>query len=241
MVLSTALAVTACGQTKARLQARPQGTATPVAGLHSLGIRRSRDARFYVPKGLDAKPAPLLMYLHGAGGSEEQGIKRLSEFADSLGFLLLSPASENQTWDAIRDGYGRDVRGIDSGLGKVFEQCSIDPKRVGVCGFSDGASYALGLGLANGDLFTHVMAFSPGFVPAPFEPSGKPRVFISHGTKDEVLPIDTCSRQIVPRLKRFYDVTYREFEGPHRVPREINEEALRWFLASPAARFGELR
>jgi predicted esterase len=32
-----------------------------------------------------------------------------------------------------------------------------------VSGFSDGASYALSIGPANGDLFTHVMAFSPGF------------------------------------------------------------------------------
>jgi len=31
-------------------------------------------------------------------------------------------------------------------------------------GFSDGASYALSVGITNGDLFTHVIAFSPGFV-----------------------------------------------------------------------------
>jgi predicted esterase len=34
-------------------------------------------------------------------------------------------------------------------------------------GFSDGASYALSLGLANGDLFTHVLGFSPGFMRVP--------------------------------------------------------------------------
>ena len=47
-------------------------------------------------------------------------------------------------------------------------------------------SYALSLGLANGDLFTHVIAFSPGFItPAP--PSGRPPIFVSHGTADQVL------------------------------------------------------
>ena len=64
---------------------------------------------------------------------------------------------------------------------------------VTVCGFSDGASYALSIGLANGDLFGHVLAWSPGFV-APPEFVGRPRVFVSHGTDDRVLPIDRCSR-----------------------------------------------
>jgi phospholipase/carboxylesterase len=56
------------------------------------------------------------------------------------------------------------------------------------------------LGINNGDLFTHVLAFSPGFV-APAAWVGMPRIFVSHGTRDEVLPIDFCSRKIVPMLK----------------------------------------
>ncbi len=47
-------------------------------------------------------------------------------------------------------------------------------------GFSDGASYALSLGVPNGDLFTHIVAFSPGFMRLPDqEPAGggrKPKV-----------------------------------------------------------------
>jgi phospholipase/carboxylesterase len=207
----------------------------PGAGLRGLGVRKDRDAQLYVPKSVaDAgKSAPFLVYLHGAGGSEQQGIKRLSEFADAFGFILMSPASEGRTWDAIRDGYGPDVRGLDDALARAFAVCSVNPKRVGVCGFSDGASYALGLGLANGDLFRSVMAFSPGFIPPPFQPSGSPRVFISHGTQDQILPIDTCSRRMVPELKRGgYRVTYREFDGPHTVPKEVSEEAFKWFLGA---------
>jgi len=56
---------------------------------------------------------------------------------------------------------GRIVRAMDEALNKAFAVCRVE--RVGVCGFSDGASYALGLGLANGELFKSVMAFSPGF------------------------------------------------------------------------------
>ena len=98
-----------------------------------------------------------------------------------------------------------------------------------VGGFSDGASYALSLGITNGDLFTHVLAFSPGFV-APAGQTGAPRIFVSHGTRDGVLPIDRCSRSIVPELKRGgYDVLYREFDGEHSISLEIALEAMGWF------------
>jgi phospholipase/carboxylesterase len=105
----------------------------------------------------------------------------------------------------------------------------VDPARVGVGGYSDGASYALSLGLANGDLFSDVLAFSPGFL-APAGQTGSPRIFVSHGTQDGGLPIDSCSRRIVPQLERAgYEVRYREFEGGHVVPPGIAREAAIWF------------
>ena len=183
-----------------RLHARPgkvAGGGKP--GITPLNLRQERDALFYVPSSAP-DPAPLVLYLHGATGNEQQGIRRLSALADEFGFLLLSPASQEGTWDAIRSGYGPDVRFIDQALIKVFAQRRVDPRKIAVCGFSDGASYALGLGMSNGELFRHVMAFSPGFVPSGVEESGTPRIFISHGTKDEILPIDTCSRRLVPRV-----------------------------------------
>lgn len=225
------------GQTEShgvRLLARPgKDAAVREPGTHSLGLRSERDAILHIPKSADpAKAAPLLVYLHGAGGSEQQGIKRLSSFADESGFLLLSPASSSMTWDAIRDGYGPDVSAIDQALTRTFAARRVDPQRIAVCGFSDGASYALGLGLSNGDLFGSIMAFSPGFIPSGSKNTGKPRVFVSHGTNDTILPIASCSRRLVPELKQAgYKVTYREFEGPHTVPRDIMEESLRWFLA----------
>lgn len=58
-----------------------------------------------------------------------------------------------------------------------------------------------------------------------------PAIFISHGTDDAVLPVDPCSRTLVPRLQRAgYDVRYREFDGGHVVPPEIACEAVGWFL-----------
>ena len=63
----------------------------------------------------------------------------------------------------------------------------------------------------------------------PVDARGKPRIFISHGTNDNVMPIDDTSRRFVPRLKRLgYDVTYREYEGRHAVPPEIVKAGFDW-------------
>jgi phospholipase/carboxylesterase len=44
-----------------------------------------------------------------------------------------------------------------------------------------------------------------------------------------VLPIDRCSRRIVPVLeKRGYDVSYHEFTGGHAVPMAIQRMAVQW-------------
>jgi phospholipase/carboxylesterase len=131
----------------------------------------------------------------------------------------------------IRGGYGPDVAFIDRALAKVFQLHPVDPARIAVSGFSDGASYALSLGVINGDLFGHILAFSPGFL-VPTKTADTPRVFISHGVHDEVLPIDPCSRRIVPALRRAgYEVDYHEFDGGHVVPPDMVGQAVSRFLA----------
>lgn len=218
-----------------RLLARPAGRAREkaTAGLHALGFGGKRDGLVYVPASYTAeRPAPLAVMLHGAGGIAEHGMSLLRDFADLCGLILLAPASRAQTWDVILGGYAADVAFIDRALEQTFSSYNIDSSHLSIGGFSDGASYALSLGLTNGDLFTHVIAFSPGFA-APGASRGTPRLFISHGTDDKVLPINACSRRIVPQVKRAgYDVTYQEFDGEHTIPQQVRRTAIEWFLAT---------
>ena len=197
-------------------------------------LRAERDALLYIPESA-AKfdKAPLVVSLHGATRSADSAIDRFKPLSDELGFLLLAPASEATTWDGIGGQYGPDPAFINRSIARAFTMRSIDPARVAMAGFSDGASYSLSIGLANGDLFRAVFGFSPGFI-IPGDRLGKPPVFISHGTVDNVLPIDQCSRRIVPQLKKEgYRVTYREFEGKHELPPAVASEAMRWFLTEP--------
>jgi phospholipase/carboxylesterase len=217
----------------ARLTARPKpGVKTTARGRTPLDLGGERDGVLQLPSAIPASPLPLLVLLHGAGGRGENMLNRLGEVPDKAGVAVLSVDSRGPTWDGIRRGFGPDVAFIDRALNHVFSRVAVDPERLAIGGFSDGASYGLSLGLPNGDLFRKIVAFSPGFM-LDESPRGKPRIFVSHGTQDEILPIARCSRILVPQLKSLgYEVTYREFEGGHSVPPAIAADGLAWLAAA---------
>jgi predicted esterase len=153
-------------------------------------------------------------------------------WADASGAILVAFSSFAYTWDAVIGRFGVDTDHAAKVIAAAFDRCAIDPARVGLAGFSDGATYALALGRANGNLFTRVAAFSPGYL-IDVATEGKPEFFISHGTSDGVLFIDNSSRKIVPWLrKRHYEVDYREFDGGHQIPKEMADIAIPWLAAA---------
>ncbi len=213
-----------------RLSARPRDNikTSATTGERAVGLGRSRDGIIRLPPRAADAPLPLFVMLHGAGQSGAGMLRRVGPAADEAGVVVLAPDSRDSSWDAIRGSFGDDVTFINRALERVFDSVAVDPARIAVGGFSDGATYALSLGLINGDFFPRVVAFSPGFVVGG-TPHGKPSFFISHGTADPILPIDQCSRVIVPSLRqRGYDVTFREFEGRHEMPADIAGDAMRW-------------
>jgi phospholipase/carboxylesterase len=168
--------------------------------------------------------------LHGAGGTG-LSVGYTFESADALGLIVLAPDSRDEaTWDLLLHGYGEDVAFIGAALKQTYARCNVDRTRMAIAGHSDGASYALSLGIGTGDTFGRILAFSPG-VMQPAEVHGKPKIFISHGLSDPIMPIEVTSRTFVPRLKKLgYDVTYREYEGRHGVPPAIVREGFEWFV-----------
>jgi phospholipase/carboxylesterase len=207
--------------------------AAPVrSGQQPLKLGSDRDGVLFVPKNYQADvPAPLVLMLHGAGGTG-LGVSYTFTHADDLGVLVLAPDSRDEaTWDFLVHGYGEDVEFIGTALKDIYARCNVDRKRMAIAGHSDGASYALSLGLGTGDTFSRIIAFSPG-VMQPAEVHGKPKIFISHGLSDPIMPIDVTSRKFVPRLKGLgYDVTYREYEGRHGVTPAVVREGFEWFLS----------
>ncbi|WP_229401429.1 alpha/beta hydrolase [Micromonospora okii] len=211
-----------------RLAARPAApTARGRRGLAPVtGPDGEQTALLYAPDDADDRPYRVVVLLHGAGGSARQALDLLLPLADAHRLLLVAPQAVSSTWDLIGEGFGPDVGRVDGLLAGVFAGYPVADVTFG--GFSDGASYALSLGLTNGDLVGAVLAFSPGFA-APLVAHGRPRIFVSHGAADRVLPVDVCSRRLVPRLHALgYRVDYAEFDGGHEVPDELRRRAVDW-------------
>ena len=215
------------------LSARPPTeTGLPLpAGVDWLDVPNVPAAAIFVPSTLPAGRVPLLVMLHGASSNPLRALPALQEEAERRQFVVVAPKSVGMTWDVIHGGFGPDVAALDHVLAAVFERVPTDTERLAIAGFSDGASYALTLGLANGALFSTILAFSPGFF-VPARRQGSPAIFVSHGRTDEVLPIDQCGRIVVAALRMGgYDVEYREFDGGHRLLPDIVAAGLdRWLV-----------
>jgi phospholipase/carboxylesterase len=215
-----------------RFATRPHKPSKEVApGEHVLFEEGGRRSILFVPASYDAKrPAPFALALHGATQSGDWMLRGSRAAAEAHGVILLSPSSTGPTWDALHRGYAEDFSRIDKLLNETFDRCSIDPAKLAIVGFSDGATYALSAGLMNGDLFTHIIAHSPGFI-IPGRPHGRPKVFVSHGRQDPILPIDRCGRVVVAQLQRAgYDPRFDEFDGGHVASPEMRDTAMRWFI-----------
>jgi predicted esterase len=155
----------------------------------------------------------------------------LERHARERKFALLLPKSIELTWDAIRGQVGPDLQALDRLLSACTDLIVVDPNQLSIAGFSDGASYALGVGIAFGERFKQIMAFSPGFVAHAGQATGTPGIFVSHGRDDIVLPIASTSRRLVPALLNLgYHVRYHEFDGGHTVPRSAVDAAVDWLL-----------
>lgn len=215
-----------------RLTSRPRaGVKTTATGFTAFGFENNREALVYLPQRAVESPVPFLLMLHGATQNPQRMFDYLGTTPEEAGVAVLAPKSRNTTWDALGGSFGEDVEFLNVALDRVFSMTAIDPARISIGGFSDGASYAISLGIINGDLFRGVAAFSPGFV-IDGTPHGKPRIFISHGTQDHILPIDSCGRRIAASLiTRGYDVTFREFQGDHEIPSDVAREGMMWVAA----------
>ncbi|TWB17256.1 phospholipase/carboxylesterase [Nitrospirillum amazonense] len=228
------------------LTARPQ--VPPPGAEGTVGPVRLGDGIVLIPESYrPGRPLPLLVMLHGASQRGADMVARLAPTAEARGVIIAAPDSGDYTWDMLaarkheadeRWGprYGTDPARIDAFLALVFSRYAVDPSRVALAGFSDGATYALSLGPENRDLFPTLIAFSPGHV-APLHTQGATsgggqiRVFISHGKADRVLPLEETARATVPAFtRRGFLVELRVFDGGHTMPPEVVEGALDWWL-----------
>lgn len=193
-----------------------------------------------------ARRYPLITVLHGAGRQDELLCKGYRDEAAARDTLFLIPRSTDVTWDLLTGANRPDLDFLEQTYAGIYARLPVDPERRALIGYSDGASYALALGLSNPRHFSAVMGWAAGFVAidtrliGPDDP--KPRILLEHGTHDVVFPFEQVCRPNVELLRqRGYEVDLRIDEGGiHWPSRAFQTTALDWFneetrLLAPAS------
>lgn len=199
----------------------------------------------YVPASAPAHP-PLLVLLHGAGHEQAVMVRHFEAEADKRGIALLAPDSQGITWDSVaiaeeppspdsplghdlahRFGRSRDAGRVEAAIINLEKQVPIDRAHVVLAGFSDGATFALAMGMSRDYPFAAVIAWSPGIAIETESAAKGRRVFVSHGRQDPLLAFQTTCADIVPLVRsEGGSVTFLPFDGGHDAPAPVKDAFL---------------
>ena len=181
---------------------------------------------------------PLLLLLHGYGSNEEDLFSFASELPDEYYVVSVRAPYDLQPYghawyaihfDADENKFSDDVQAIESReliiqfIDKLIAKYPIDETQVSLIGFSQGAILSYATALSYPEKIARVVALSgylnENIIKKDFENKvlSNLKLFISHGTLDQVIPID-WARKAKPFMENLgLDVTYKEYPIGHGV------------------------
>ncbi len=215
------------------------GAQVPVGVLHFPANDDHEAFSLYVPE--DYEPGhvrPLIVCLHGAFGNGEEYLWTWLRLAKSHGYMLLSPKSTEITWSMLRPEV--DISSVAGALDRVRAEYAVDPRRTFLTGLSDGGTFSYLLAFLAPQYFAGVapVAGELSQVAQPLLRRKEGRevpVFVVHGGRDHIFPIDTV-RGTSGLLKHLgYDIRFDELAAwGHAYPYRINEQLIfPWFADLP--------
>jgi polyhydroxybutyrate depolymerase len=193
---------------KARIEPVPAGHFFLTLSINN----ETRRCLVHIPSQYDKnKPMPLVLMLHGMGGSAMNSFRETgwSAKADTEGFLIAypeatrpdasAPPSLKANPPAWNDGSGRfhaaerntsDVSFLRDLIKKLTSEYAIDPKRVFITGFSNGASMALRAGAELSDCVAAIAPHSGACWLETVKPASDISVCYITGTEDSLNPME---------------------------------------------------
>jgi phospholipase/carboxylesterase len=179
---------------------------------------------------------PLITVFHGAGRQDELIAKGLRDEPARRDALFFVPRSVQPTWDLIAGGPRTDLDFLEFAWDLIYRRYPIDFARQALMGYSDGASYALSIGLANPQHFSALIAWAAGFVrvdsAARVAGAKRPRIYLEYGSHDELFPFEHVALPMRANLASAgFDVTFSVDEGGRHWPSgSFQGEALDWYF-----------
>ena len=219
-------------------QSRAVPGATAVRDVLSTRNSSGRTGAFYLPTGYAQRPCPLLVAIHGTGGSGAAMVGLFADAAERRKFIVVAPDSRRRpdavlTWE-VGDKSGEvtpDFEHIRACLAEVTAMpgVSVDAGHVLIVGHSGGASTAPYVA-TNAEPYTAFAVLHGGVFPGGLG-SRRVRGWFSTGTADPIRPpggVQDAADSV--RRLGFQDVLYREFgEGHQAGPQEL-QALLAWWL-----------
>lgn len=179
-----------------RLAARASGPNEAVDQAVQVG-GIERNYSLLAPQG-GARPAPLVIVLHGGGGSPASMMARWSDQARRSGFIVAAPQGVGRndragTWnasgccgEAVSRGVD-DIAFITAVIDDVSRRRSVDPRRIYVAGFSNGGMLTHRVAIALGDKIAAAAVVSGALFGDEATPRTPVPMLIMHGEQDPVV------------------------------------------------------
>ena len=155
--------------------------AAQAPGWRTLDLGSGRRATRYLPASVrPCDSLPLVLFLHGAGGTPEDYHSHLEAHAEALGVVLLLPQASGPGWS------GADGTTISTALDAVDAELNVDGTRTYLAGHSAGGAYAYILAYDGSTGIAGVFSMSAPFfsIGALSDPAYRAPIHMYYGADD---------------------------------------------------------
>ncbi len=194
---------------------------------------------------------PLLLLLHGRGSNELDLLSFTEAFTKEM--VVVSPRApielgkDRYSWYTLDRSTGELVYNAEElewscndlieFTTSMIDRYQANPEKVYVAGFSQGSILSLGLALRHPDIFKAGMCWSGQLYDefktnlTKFNPKEGPKLFVSHGNNDNVLPAKHVKADVEYLKSLGYQVTERYYDSGHTISQENYNDIVQWVKA----------
>ena len=192
---------------------------------------------------------PLLLLLHGYGSNEEDLFSFATELPEEYFVVSARAPYDLQpyghawyaiTFDADQNKFSDDNQAIESRdlianfIDQLVSELPIDPENVTLIGFSQGTILSYSVALSYPEKIKRVVALSgylnEGILASGYESKDLShlKMYISHGTQDQVIPVEWARKAPETLKKSGIDIVFKEYPMGHGVSPQNFHDLKNW-------------